>query len=410
MAMSQPTRILLALIVGLALGIAGARFGWAGGLQVAEPVGGVWLDALRMTIIPLVVALLVTGIGRTADSARGGGLALKAVALFIVMLWISSAIGGLLAPLLLDIWPMPADAAAALKAAVGTQHQAVGPAPPLSEFLRSMVPTNAVAAAAKDSFLPLILFTTLFGLAAATLPVVQRERITGFFDAVAAAMLVIVGWVLWLAPAGVLALAYALGFHAGTSAIGALLHYILIVSGVGLVVSLLAYPVARFGGGVAIGRFARALLPAQAVALSTQSSLASLPPMLKSAERLGVPEASAAVTLPLSVAIFRVTGPVMNLAVAIYVAHWFGVALGPAEIGAGIVVAAITTMGAVSLPGQVSFLTSIVPIAAAMGVPVEPLALLIAVEMLPDLVRTVGNVSMDVAAATVVARRSPGDL
>jgi len=403
--MSQPTRILLALIAGLMLGIAGARFGWEAGLAVAEPVGGVWLDLLRMTIIPLVVALLVTGIGQTADSARGGGLAFRAVALFLVLLWISSAIGAVLTPLALDIWPMPADAALALKTAMGAQHATMPPPPPMSEFLRSMVPTNAIAAAAQDRFLPLILFTTVFGVAITMLPVAQRERLTGFFDAITNAMLVMVGWVLWLAPIGVFALAFAVGIRAGTSAVGALLHYIVIVSGVGVVVSLFAYPLAWVGGGISIGRFARAIAPSQAVAVSTQSSLASLPPMLKATERLGLSETVAAVALPLAVALFRVTGPVMNLAVAVYIAHWFGIPLGPKELVAGLVVAAITTMGAVSLPGQVSFITSIAPICAAMGVPVEPLALLIAVEMIPDIIRTVGNVSMDVAATAVIARR-----
>ena len=404
--MSQPTRILIALLAGVILGIAGARLGWEAALDVADPVGGVWLDALRMTIIPLVVALLVTGIGRTADSARGGGLALKAVALFLVMLWTSSALGAILTPLALDLWPMPADSAAALKTALGGTHVDVAPPPPLSQFLRSIVPTNPVAAAAADNFLPLILFTTLFGIASTMLNAERRERITGFFDAVSEAMLVMVGWVLWLAPIGVFALAFAVGLRAGSAAIGALLHYIIIVSGVGLVISLTAYPIARYAGRAKLGRFARGVLPAQAVALSTQSSLATLPQMLSSAERIGVPENSAAVTLPLAVALFRVTGPAMNLAVAIYVAHWFGQELSVTALATGVVVAAITTMGAVSLPGQVSFLTSIVPIAAAMGVPIEPLALLIAVEMLPDLVRTVGNVTMDVAATTVVARLS----
>ena len=153
--------------------------------------------------------------------------------------------------------------------------------------------------------------------------------------------------------------------------------------------------------------FAKAVAPAQAVALSTQSSLASLPPMLKAATDLGVERAVSRVSLPVAVAIFRVTSPAMNLAVAIYVAHWLGLSLAPSAIAAGAAVAAITTIGSVSLPGQVSFLTSIAPICVAMGVPIEPLALLIAVEMIPDLVRTVGNVTMDVAATTAIARIGP---
>jgi Na+/H+-dicarboxylate symporter len=118
-----------------------------------------------------------------------------------------------------------------------------------------------------------------------------------------------------------------------------------------------------------------------------------------------VPVAESGIVLPLAVALFRVTGPPMNLAVAIYVAHLYGVALGPAQIAAGIAVAAVTTMGAVGLPGQVSYISSIAPISIAMGSPIEALGLLIAVETLPDLVRTVGNVAMDIAVTATVAGR-----
>jgi len=90
--------------------------------------------------------------------------------------------------------------------------------------------------------------------------------------------------------------------------------------------------------------------------------------------------------------------------VALYIAYWFGMELTPAQIAIGIAAGALTTMGAVGIPGQASFITSIAPICLAMGVPIEPLALLIAVEILPDIVRTLGNVSMDVAVTTAVDR------
>jgi Na+/H+-dicarboxylate symporter len=96
----------------------------------------------------------------------------------------------------------------------------------------------------------------------------------------------------------------------------------------------------------------------------------------------------------------------MNLAVAIYIAYWLGIELGPAQLALGVAAAATTTMGAAGIPGQATFITSIAPICLAMGVPIEPLALLLAVEVLPDLMRTLGNVSMDVAATATVARRS----
>nr|MBA2770918.1 cation:dicarboxylase symporter family transporter [Sphingomonas sp.] len=169
---------------------------------------------------------------------------------------------------------------------------------------------------------------------------------------------------------------------------------------------LLAYPVGIIGGRVGPSRFSRAVIPAQAVAISTQSSIASLPAMLRGAEALRIPVATAGVVLPLAVAIFRATGPAMNLAVALYIAYWFGVELGPAQIAAGIAAAAITTMGSVGLPGQITFITAIAPICMAMGVPIAPLALLIAVENIPDIIRTLGNVTMDVAATATVSRKS----
>jgi Na+/H+-dicarboxylate symporter len=128
--------------------------------------------------------------------------------------------------------------------------------------------------------------------------------------------------------------------------------------------------------------------------------------MLRASERLGVPVAASGVVLPMAVAIFRWTGPAMNFAVAIYIAYWFGIELTPTQLALGVLASATTTMGAVGIPGQASFVTSIAPICIAMGVPIAPLGLLIAVETVPDLMRTLGNVSMDVAATTVVAKRA----
>lgn len=403
--MSQTTRILFALVAGIAVGILGARFGWNMAATIAEPIGNLWLDGLRMTVVPLVVSLLITGIARTADSARGGRLALHSVLLFVGLLWLVTLIAAFLVPALLKLWPMPAEAASALNAALGQSKPEVGAAPGLADFLKTIVPTNPIAAAASDAMLPLILFATLFAIAVMRLEADARDRITGLFSAIEQAMLEIVNWVLWIAPLGVFALAFVVGMKAGTAAIGALAHYIIIVSCAGFAAWALAYPMAVFGGRVRLLDFMRAVAPAQAVALSTQSSLASLPAMLRGCQQLGVQTDVAGVPLPIAVAIFRVTSPAMNLAVALYVAHWMGMELTASAIAAGAVVAAVTTLGSISLPGQVSFLTSVTPIALAMGVPLAPLALLVAVEMIPDLVRTVGNVTMDVAATTALGRR-----
>jgi Na+/H+-dicarboxylate symporter len=402
------TAILLALLAGLAGGIATAAAGdtWVdGAIAIADPLGQMWLRALQMTIVPLVVALLVTGITTAAEAARAGRLAARAILTFLVILWSSAAAAAVLTPAFLALFPMPSAAAAALKAALGGSEP-VGAVPPIGEFLRALIPTNPIAAAAADNILPLILFTTVFAFAVTRLPEAPRRTLSVFFSAVTDAMLVVIGWVLALAPIGVAALAYVVGARAGAAAFGALLHYVVIVTAVGTVIWLAAYPLAMLGGRVRLGAFARAAVPAQAVAISTQSSLASLPAMLRGTQMLGIPATTAEIVLPLAVALFRATGPAMNFAVAFYVAHWFGVDIGPAQLAAGIAAAAITTMGAVSLPGSVSFFTSIAPISIAMGVPVEPLALLIAVETFPDIMRTVGNVTMDIAVTATVAERS----
>lgn len=409
--MSQATRIFVALILALSIGVGAAAIAPERALVAADwaqPIGTMWLHALQMTIVPLVVSLLITGIAATAEAARASTLAGRAFVTFIVLLWISSALGGAIALGMLSAFPLGADLAAALRDALGSAPP-TGEVPPFSAFLVALVPSNPIASAVNDAFLPMILFTTVFAFAITRLPVEERERLTGFFQAIGNAMLVVINWVLWLGPIGVGALAYVVGARAGTSAFGALLHYVAILCTVGVVLWLLAVPFAWGVAKVAPGRFIRAVLPSQVVAASTQSSLASLPAMLRSTEALGVPVARAGVVLPLAVALFRWTGPAMNFAVAIYVAHWFGIELTAGQIAAGWAAAAITTMGAVGLPGTISFVSSIAPIAIAMGVPIAPLGLLVAVETIPDIFRTLGNVAMDVGATRAIAGEGEAD-
>ena len=406
--MSNATRILLALILGLAAGIAGAAL--APGIakqiaNIADPIGNLWLNGLRMTIVPLVVALLVTGIAQTAEAARAGKVAVRSLAWIVGVMATSAILGAILTPLFLKIAPMPGASADALKAALGAAPK-VDAVPPFADFLRAIIPTNPIAAAASDAILPLMIFTTVFAFACTKLPAARRATLTGFFAALADAMIIVIEWVLRLAPIGVFALALVVGVRAGAGSFGALLHYIATVSAVGITISLLAYPLAVLVARVPFASYIRNVAPVQALAISTQSSLACLPLMLKKSESLGVSEASAGITLPMAVALMRATGPAMNLAVALYVANWFGVALGPAQYGVAILAAMLTSMGAVSLPGTVSFITSCAPICLAIGAPVEPLALLIAVETMPDVFRTLGNVMHDVAVTAVVARQT----
>ncbi len=393
---------------GLALGIVlegRAAAGWV--LPLADLVGTLWLRALQMTIVPLVAALLVIGIVQTVLAARAGRVALFSLGMFAAVLTTGTVFTAFAMPALLEAVPIPESAAAALRS--GLASAAPAEVPTILDFLKSLVPANIFAAAAETAMIAIIVFFSLLALAIVRLPEAHRALMVTFFEAVTGAMLTIIGWVLWIAPVGVFALSLLVAGQSGAAALGALVHYILSVASMGGVVLLLAYAVAVVLARQSLGKFARAVLPVQAMAISTQSSLASLPAMLAACRTLGLRDTTGEFVLPLAVALFRATGPAMNLAVAIYVAKLAGMELTPLMLATGVVVALATTIGSVSLPGAISFVTAIGPIAIAMGVPVGPLALLVAVEVLPDIMRTVGNVTMDVAAAATVDRRAARD-
>lgn len=388
-----------ALVAGLGLGVvlSGAALPeWL--LQTASLVGSLWLRALQMTIIPLVAALLVLGLSQMVQAAQAGAAARRFLMLVFGVLIAGGVFTAVMMPLLLSIFPIPESASGFLAEGVGEAQEVPG----ILDFLGSLIEPNIIAAASETAMLPLTIFFALFAIAVTRIPAAQGKSLLGFFHALANAMLVVIGWVLWVAPLGVLALAFGVGLRSGGGAFAALAHYILVVSAMGGFILVLAYVLAAVLGGMNPLRFARAMIPAQAVAVSTQSSLASLPAMLDSAGRLGLRSSISEFVLPLAVAIFRATSPAMNMAVALYVAALAGVEITPALAVAGILVALIISVGSVSLPGSISFVISIGPIALAMGVPIEPLVLLVAVEMLPDIMRTLANVTMNVAVASAV--------
>lgn len=395
-----------ALVAGIVLGWLLSETAFAPRLAaVAGPIGKLWLQALTMTILPLVAALLFNGVTETVAAARAGAMARRTLGMIFGFLALSAILGGVLTPLLLRLFPVPPDAAAA----IGARSVDPGPVPGIADFLGSLIPSNIVKAAGDNAMLPVIVFFALFALASTRLADAPRRTLAALFEGVAGAMMVMIGWVLAIAPIGVFGLAFSVAVSSGGAAIGTLAHYVMVVSSIGGAMLVIAYPLAILGGKRSPVAFARAMLPVQTVALSTQSSLASPPAMLGACRELGVRERTGEFVLPLAVALFRATGPGMNMAVAVYAAHLTGVALTPTVIAAGVLTAFATSLGAVSLPGAISFVTSCGPVAIAMGVPVEPLALLVAVEMLPDLMRTVGNVTMDVAITSVVDRLEGDD-
>jgi Na+/H+-dicarboxylate symporter len=349
----------------------------------------------------LVIGLLFTGIADAAGSAGASRLGARAIGLFGVLLLVTASFAVVFTPWLLSVWPAAPQAAAAIAGEASAPPAAALDA---GEWLKSFIPTNPFAALAGGNTLQIVVFTAAFALATTRLPEIQRAALVGVFDALTRAMIVAVQFIFRLGPLGVFALAALVGLNAGLDALGVLAHYVAVVSLVQILVILALYVlVALSGAGLA--RFAAGVIPAQVVALSTQSSIASLPAMLEVATGpLKVPEPVAKLVLPLAVSVFRITSPVANLAVACYVAHLAGIELSAQAMATGVAVAFAVSIATIGLPGQVSFIASVAPICVAMGIPIGVLPLLVAVEMLPDLFRTLGNVTADVATTTMLAR------
>ena len=401
--------VLLGLVLGLSAGALVADSGstFAGpSLRAAQLVGGLWLNALKMTVIPLIIALLVTAVAAGAEAARTGRIAAMAVVWFMLVYIASATLGAVAMPPLLQAFPLPESASQALRAGLATIDPAstVGASPGIADFFSGIIPSNVFSAASGGEVLQLVLFTVIFAIAVTRIEKTKRQALLAFFQSAADALLIVIGWVLWIAPLGVFALAYSVGSSAGAAAFGALAHYVVLVSALGATVLAAGYAVAVLAGRLPLAAFARAEIPPQSLAMSARSSLACLPLMLAASRTLGVRDRTANIVLPLAVALFRPTGPAMNVGVAIYVADWLGIELSVANMIAAVAVGAIISIGSVSVPGEVSFIATIAPIAMALGVPIAPLALLVAVEMIPDIFRTVGNVTMDVAVTAAVDR------
>jgi Na+/H+-dicarboxylate symporter len=410
--MSATSRVLTGLASGAVIGLLLAAWHPMAALDVAnvaQPIGKLWLNALQMTVVPLVLALVVVGVNTASDAAASGRIARRAIVVFIVLLTLGALFTALAAPFVFTLFPHNPTLAAAL------DHAAMLPAAHAApvgwiDALVAIVPNNAIAAAAQSAMLPLVVFALFLGFAMTRLSVARRTMLVEFFQAIADAMIVIVRWVLWAAPLGVFALILSVCARAGLGMLSALGVYVLVECILYVSVALMMLPVAVFAGGERIGRFIVALVPAQVVALSTQSSLASLPAMLESADRkLGYPEPVTALTLPMAVSLFRLTSPVQYLTSAAFIAWAYGIDLSAAQLLTGALLAVVISLGSVGLPGQVTFIATNLPVAQAMGVPLGPLGLMLAVDTLPDTLATFGNVTADMTATSVVARQSRRD-
>lgn len=406
--MSPTARVLAGLLSGAALGITLTALepGLAGDVAaVTQPIGGLWLNALQMTVVPLVAALVVLGVASTRDAAASGRTARRAIVIFLVLLCAGAAFATLFAPLQLSLLPRDPELIASMNAAVGTPA-AESAATGIAERIVNIIPANAIAAAAASAMLPLVVFALFFGFALTRVEERRRAQAVDLVQTLADVMITIVKWVLWAAPLGVFALAFTMCVTAGASVLSVLGWYILVQCTLYLAVMAGLYVVAVFAGGQRLRRFAAGILPAQVIAASTQSSLATLPAMVDSAEnRLGASPAVTSLVLPMAVSLFRMTSPVQYIGISCFIAWIYGVDLTATQLAVGAALAVVISLGSVGLPGQVSLMAMNMPVVQAMGLPVAPLGLMLAVETIPDAFATVGNVTGDLTANAVVDRK-----
>lgn len=405
--MSQTARVLAGLVAGIVFGILLAWQAPDLGLRIAaivEPFGKLWLNALQMTVVPLVFALVVVGINQASDAAHSGRVAKQAIASFVILLAAAAAMTAVLAPLALSMLQPDPAVAAALR---GHAQDVAAPSGGWADALVAIVPSNAFAAAAASAMLPLVTFALFFGFALTRLAPEPRAQVVGLLKAISDAMIVIVHWVLWAAPLGIFALVLALTARAGLGMLQALGIYILLECALYVLAVVLLIAVAVTVGKRRFRHFMAGLVPVQAVAASTQSSLATLPAMLDSAQnRLGIPARVSGLVLPMAVSLFRITSPIQYIATACFVAWALGVDLTAAQLATGVALSVLVSMGSVGLPGQAIFLATNLPVTSAMGLPIAPLPVLMAVDAIPDVLATVGNVTGDMTATAVVAARS----
>lgn len=409
--MSLTTKVLIALTLGLALGMGISATGnttLAGLVPIIEPVGTLWINAIRMTVIPLVVGSIIVGVTSAPDARTIGRIGGRALVLFLVLLLAGGVFTALVAPPLFRLIPLDPDAIATLRATASSAAQAAGESvkrvPTFTQWLVDLVPTNPVKAAADGAMLPLIVFSVVFGLAITRVPAESRALLERFFRGVADTALTLVRWVLILAPIGVFALAVPLASRLGLSAAGALAGYIIVTAVVTTVFTVVVlYPMAAIVGGVSIGEFARGVFPAQAVAFSARSSLAALPAMMESARtRLQLPEQIASFFLPLAASTFRFGGTLGITCGVLFIARLYGVELGTAQMATVVLTVTLTTF---SIPGiPAGSIVAMVPVLLAAGVPVEGMGVLLGVDTIPDMFRTTSNVTGDMATAVVLGR------
>ena len=389
------------MILGLLIGTA-LRFAFPESQFVEEyitqgilnVVGAIFINALKMLVVPLVFISLVCGTCSLSDPASLGRLGGKTIAFYMATTAIAISLAIFTAVVI-----HPGSGTMVMD----NLEFSAKTAPSLSQVFIDMVPTNPLKAMADGKMLQIIIFAVVFGLAISHLGE-RGKRIAALFDDLNEVIMKVVTLVMQLAPYGIFALITKLALTLDPSAFGDVIMYFFVVLGALIVHGLVIYPtILKLFARLSPFVFLSKLRDVQLFAFSTASSNATLPVTIETAEhRLGVSNKVASFTLPLGATINMDGTAIMQGVATVFIAQVFAIDLTLTDYLTVILTATLASIGTAGVPGVGLIMLAMV--LNQVGLPVEGIALIIGVDRLLDMVRTAVNVTGDSVITLIVAR------
>jgi Na+/H+-dicarboxylate symporter len=386
----------LGLVLGIGTGLlAAAGSGLAATLAMAsEPLGTAFISAIRMVIVPLVMAVIFTGVANLGDPRKLGRLGGTTLAVFWATVVPAILIGMGVMHLAVAWGPEVAVPDAAAREAPTL--------PGMVDFLVGLIPSNPFAAAADGALLQLIVFTALLGAAAGTLDEDRRRRLVDFAEAVGDALIRLVWWILWTAPLGIFGLAAPVTARLGFDLIQSLAVFIVaVIVALGIYIAVVYLPLLKLVGGIGPARFLGGTFGAASIAFSTTSTAAALPVTLEEAKRkLGVSETVADLVLPLGASMYRAGSALFQGAAVVFLADLFAVPFPPAAVGGAVLATFMVSLTVAPVPS--SGVMTLAPALDTVGIPLSGLSILLGVDRIPDMFRSTTNLLGQITTAVVV--------
>lgn len=367
---------------------------------IVAPIGTLFISAIRVCVIPLVMSSLIVGCAAATSGDRIGKLAGRSLALILGYLSVAAVFAGAIAfPLFQRLHTLTQGSAPGSLRAMAPSTQAVS----FGAWVSELIPDNLFKAAADGALLPLIVISVGFGLILSKMPARQRDVLVQWFEAMRDAFTRLIDTVLQAAPIGVFCLAVGLPAAMGLGGAGAVLGYVVVLSLVsGAFMILVLYPSVAIFATVPFRTFVRAAAPAQALAFTSRSSLAALPATYQAArEGLGLSEEASSFFFPFAASIFRVGGCMAQMVGICFLASFYGVPLSWTQL-AGVAVSAVAVSLTVpGIPGGAIIVMA--PILSSAGIPLDGMAMLLAVDTVPDMFRTMANVTGWLSAGSLLS-------